>query len=131
LNQKKEQIQFYSTKMDQIKQQVLQNTSKIDENQNLEKQKIESLNNLESTIQENNTEKDSFSKNIEIAEKEYYTLRGDLIEQEKSLKLVEQQRNQFQEIVNGYESKIQEMRLNLQSIKERLDIEFKIELNEF
>ena len=131
LNQKKEQIQFYITKMDQIKQQVLQNTSKIDENQNLEKQKIESLNNLESTIQENNTEKDSFSKNIEIAEKEYYTLRGDLIEQEKSLKLVEQQRNQFQEIVNGYESKIQEMRLNLQSIKERLDIEFKIELNEF
>ena len=131
LNQKKEQIHFYNTKMDQIKQQIQNNTSKIDENQNLEKQKIESLNNLESTIQENNTEKDSFSKNIEIAEKEYYTLRGDLIEQEKSLKLVEQQRNQFQEIVNGYESKIQEMRLNLQSIKERLDIEFKIELNEF
>jgi chromosome segregation protein len=131
LNQKNEQIQFYSTKIDQIKQQTQHNTSKIDENQSLEKQKIEALNNLEFSIQENNTEKENFAKNIEIAEKAYYTLRGDLIEQEKSLKMIEQQKNQFQEVLNGYEKKIQEMRLNLQSIKERLDIEFKLDLNEF
>jgi chromosome segregation protein len=56
-------------------------------------------------------------------------MRGEIIEKEDELKAVQTKKNQLIELIQGFENRIQEMRIELQSIKERLKIEFSQELD--
>jgi chromosome segregation protein len=127
--QKAQQLTFFNEKMLQLKKQLEANQAKLSDNKSSEKDKIEQLSKIELHILENYNDKDSFNKEIETAEKTYYQLRGEILEKEEDLKQVQTKKNQLIELIQGFENRIQEMRLELQSIKERLKIEFSQELD--
>jgi chromosome segregation protein len=129
ISQKAQQLTFFNEKMLQLKKQLEANQLKLSDHKSSEKEKIEQLSKIELHILENYNDKDSFNKEIETAEKTYYQMRGEIIEKEEELKAVQTKKNQLMDLIQGFENRIQEMRIELQSIKERLKIEFSQELD--
>ncbi len=127
--QKTQQLTFFNEKMHQLKNQLEANLLKMKAHKSSEKEKIEQLSNIEIHILENYNEKDTFNKEIENAEKTYYQMRGEILGKEEELKAIQLKRSQLLEIIQEFDNKIQEMRIELQSIKERLKIEFSQELD--
>ena len=129
--QQNQQILFFTKQLDTLTNNVIQFQNKIDSQYKEEAEKTEKLSKMEMDILSNYTERDSLNTNVQDAEKDYFTSRNLVAEQENTLREIQGLLSRQTEIVYTYDSKIQEMRLQLQSIKERLKIEFEIELDEF
>lgn len=131
LKQKKQQLDFFENKISQLNQTILQNSNKISENEKDQKTKSDLLLKLEHDILSDYSNKEELDKEIQTTEKEYYSSKNNLVEQENAIKELITQRNRVVELITSYDGLIQDMRLELHSIKERLKIEFNIELDDF
>lgn len=129
--QQNQQILFFTKQLDTLNNNVIQFQNKIESQYKEEAEKTERLSKMELDILTNYTERDSLTANIQEAEKDYFTSRNLVAEQENTIREIQSQMSRQTEIVYSYESKLQEMRIQLQSIKERLKIEFEMELDEF
>jgi len=129
--QQNQQIQFFTKQLETLNNNVIQFQNKLENQYKEEAEKTERLSKMEMDILTNYTERDSLNLNVQEAEKDYFTSRNLVAEQENSLREIQSQLGRQTEIVYSYDSKLQEMRIQLQSIKERLKIEFDIELDDF
>ena len=129
--QQNQQILFFTKQLDILNNNVIQFQNKIDSQYKEEAEKTELLSKMEMDILSNYTERDSLTVNVQEAEKDYFTSRNLVAEQENAIREIQSQLTRQTEIVYSYDSKLQEMRIQLQSIKERLKIEFEMELDEF
>jgi chromosome segregation protein len=129
--QQNQQILFFTKQLDTLNNNVIQFQNKIDSQNKEEAEKTELLSKMEMDILSNYTERDSLTVNVQDAEKDYFTSRNLVAEQENAIREIQSQLTRQTEIVYSYDSKLQEMRIQLQSIKERLKLEFEMELDEF
>ncbi len=75
-------------------------------------------------------EKESMEKTLNEAEKEYYSVRGDIDEMEKQSREFQHQRENIDTIMIELKDKLNDLKLELSSIKERLSVEFDVDLDE-
>lgn len=75
-------------------------------------------------------EKESIETGVNEAEKEYYNVRGLIDEQEKSLREIQRLRESADQILMEWQNKLNETKLQLNSIKERLSVEFNLDLSQ-
>lgn len=75
------------------------------------------------------SEKESLEKGVNEAEKDYYGIRGEIDETDASIRAVQKQREQIDELVVEIQSHINEIRLQINGVKERLMVEFEVELD--
>lgn len=129
--QQNQQILFFTKQLDTLNNNVIQSQNKIESQYKEEAEKTELLSKMEMDILSNYTERDSLTLSVQEAEKDYFTSRNLVAEQENAIREIQSQLTRQTEIVYSYDSKLQEMRIQLQSIKERLKIEFEMELDEF
>lgn len=129
--QQNQQILFFTKQLDTLNNNVIQFQNKIESQYKEEAEKTELLSKMEMDILSNYTERDSLTLSVQEAEKDYFTSRNLVAEQENAIREIQSQLTRQTEIVYSYDSKLQEMRIQLQSIKERLKIEFEMELDEF
>src|SRR5690606_6810883 len=73
-------------------------------------------------------EKDAIESAVNEAEKDYYQTRGDADQREKELKELTRNRQSVDELLSELQNKLNELKLQLNSVKERLAVEFNIEL---
>lgn len=126
-----QQIQFFTKQLDTQTNSITQNQQKIEQQYREEAEKTEKLSKMELDILSNYTERDTLNADVQEAEKDYFTHRNQVAESENELREIQGLLTRQTELVYGFESKIQEMRLQLQSMKERLKLEFEIELDDF
>ena len=74
-------------------------------------------------------EKEAIENGVNEAEKEYYQVRGDIDETEKAIKETLRQREMIDQIVMQWQEKLNETKLQLNSAKERLSVEFEVEFD--
>ena len=74
-------------------------------------------------------EKESMEKSLSEAEREYYASRGDIDELEKRLREENHQREQIDQLLMQIQNQLSESKLELASVKERLSVEFKVDLD--
>lgn len=129
--QQNQQIQFFNKQLETINNNLHQFQQKIETQYKEEADKTERLSQMELDILSNYSERDQLNLDVQAAEKDYFTSRNLVTEQENTLREVQSQLSRQAELVYTYDSKLQEMRIHLQSIKERLKIEFETELDTF
>jgi chromosome segregation protein len=76
------------------------------------------------------TEKEAIEAGVTEAEKTYYTSRGQIDKLEKELREVQRQRESADALLAGLQEKRNETRLSLLATKERLAVEFSVDLDE-
>ena len=73
-------------------------------------------------------QKDSLEEGVNEAEKEYYAARGEIDTHDKDIREIQRQRESADTLLMELQNELNEARLDLTSIKERLSIEFNVDL---
>ncbi len=73
--------------------------------------------------------KDAEEKKLNEADQAYYNLRNDLNEKESGLRHKQKAKEQTDHLLNEIKDKINELKLQLAGMKERLNVEFKVDLD--
>ena len=74
-------------------------------------------------------EKGTMEEGLSEAEKEYYASRGEIDEIEKALRQVQHNRQNIDTVLMQLQTELSESKLELNSVKERLSVEFKVDGN--
>jgi chromosome segregation protein len=72
-------------------------------------------------------EKESIEAGVNEAEKEYYHTRGSIDQEEKLIREIQRQREVVDQVIMEWQNKLNETKLALNSVKERLSVEFSID----
>ena len=75
-------------------------------------------------------EKESIENGVNEAEKDYYSVRGLIDEQEKGLREIQRQRESTDHVLMEWQNKLNETKMQLNSIKDRLSVEFNIDMKQ-
>jgi chromosome segregation protein len=73
--------------------------------------------------------KDAAEKSLNEADQAYYNLRNELNAKENDLRSKQKTKEQTDQLLNEIKDKINEMKLQLAGMKERLNVEFKVDLD--
>lgn len=74
-------------------------------------------------------EKETLEAGVNEAEKEYYEARGHIDEEEKHLRETQRQREGVDHALMEWQNKLNDAKIGLNSVKDRLSVEFNIELD--
>jgi len=74
--------------------------------------------------------KEDDGKQLNEADQAYYNLRNTLNDRESELRLKTKEKEQIDQLLNMIKDKINELRLQLAGIKERLNVEFKVDIDQ-
>ena len=75
-------------------------------------------------------EKESIESAVNEAEKEYYQVRGKIDEDEKTLREIQRQRESIDHVLMEWQEKLNDTKMQLNSVKDRLSVEFNIDLSQ-
>lgn len=84
---------------------------------------------IEAQLAELYNERDRLQSEVAEAEQRYFTSRATIHELEEEVRQLSRQRQTFEELINNYRDKISEMKVGLAGLKERLSVEFNVDLN--
>ncbi len=121
-----------------FKQESMEQSSlRIESNQEELKKNEEEIRTIIETTQSNDeeliamyTQKEEMEQGLGEAEKQYYAARGEIDQIEKNLRDVQHQRQNIDTLLMQLHNELSESKLELNSVKERLSIEFKVELDQ-
>ena len=75
-------------------------------------------------------EKESLEAGVNEAERDYYQARGDIDTQEKALRELQRQREQGDTLIMAAQTELNNTKLELSSVRERLSVEFDVNLDD-
>ncbi len=75
-------------------------------------------------------EKNTIEEGVNEAEKAYYTCRGNITEVEKVIRELQRKKEQLEEITGEVKDKLNEINMHAASVKERVAVEFEVDINE-
>lgn len=75
-------------------------------------------------------EKEAIEEGVNEAEKDYYASRGDIDELEESARAVQKQRENADSVLMDLQNRLSETKLSLSSVKERLKVEFNVNIDQ-
>lgn len=76
-------------------------------------------------------EKESIGQGVQEAEKDYYNLRGQISETEKGLRELQNGEMALNQLLLELQSKVNETRMSISSVKERVSVEFELDLEHY
>ena len=106
------------------------NTAEIEQINLRIRELLESSTDFDSQLLELYSEKEALDATVNSAEAEYYKLRGSIDELETKIRNIRHHREQSDQIGQAIREKTTELKIQLNSLKERLSVEFNIDINE-
>lgn len=125
----KQEIGYKETAFESSKQRIGKNQEELERNELEIRKLIDSSENNEDELIEMYDEKDAIEKGVNEAEKEYYAHRGDIDVAEKTLRELRHKRESSDALIMEQQNKLNDTRLELSAVKERLSVEFKVDLD--
>jgi len=74
--------------------------------------------------------KEDLEKNVAAKEEDYYKYRGEIDEKDKELREVMKNKEQIDFVINELKDKFNTLQMDMLSVKERMSIEFNVDINE-
>ncbi|HYG38046.1 MAG TPA: chromosome segregation protein SMC [Cytophagales bacterium] len=108
------------------KARIDKNLEDLKETEDEIKRLLESAENKEDDLLELYTEKETIEEGVREIEKDYYSSRGNIDVIEKSIREVQRLKESSDTLINEFQLKLNELKLNLTSIRERLSVEFSL-----
>ncbi len=119
---KKSQIETLSSQLTRNNEVILESQQQVDENQ-------KKLKELEAELLGNYADKENYQNEVSQAEKSYYDSRSAINELDTRLRELSRSKENVSLLLNQINEKFSELKLSLASMKERLSVEFSIDIN--
>jgi chromosome segregation protein len=125
----KQELEFKSNQLADLSVQVESSTVQLDEAaQNIEKTAAE-LKAVEELLVSMLQNKETEEKRLNEADQEYYNVRNILTEKESELRHKQKSKEGIDHLLNEIKDKLSELKLQLAGMKERLRVEFRVDLD--
>jgi chromosome segregation protein len=124
-----QEIRFKQESMDQSTVRIASNAEELKVNEDEVKTIIETTHSNDEELIGMYSQKEEMEKGLSEVEKEYYSSRGQIDQFEKDLREIQHQRQNIDTLLMELQNQVNESKLQLNSVQERLSVEFNIELD--
>lgn len=124
-----QEVRFKQESMQQSGQRIELNAEELKKNEDEVKLIIETTQANDTDLIAMYAEKEDMERGVNEAEKEYYEARGNIDQVEKELREIQHSRNTIDNLLMELQSQLNESKLHLNSVKERLSVEFQVDLD--
>ena len=125
-----QELIFKENQLNDLHQQIQANATQLQESTAAILESEDALVSSEDGLLEMMRKKEEEEKKLNEADQAYYNLRNMLQEKESELRLKNKTREMVEHLLSDIKDKLNDLKLNLAGMKERLNVEFKIELDE-
>ncbi|PZR25595.1 MAG: chromosome segregation protein SMC [Citrobacter freundii] len=130
INALKQELEFKSNQLQDLHQQVENNTASLaDTTANIE-QSASTLKDVEDGLIELIRRREADQQVLNEADQAYYNIRNQLSEKESELRHKVKEKEQVEHLLAAIKDKLNELKLQLAGTKERLNVEFRIQLED-
>jgi chromosome segregation protein len=126
----KQELDFKNNQLNDLKQQIENNTGQLEETSSNIRQSSESLFEIEEGLIQLMRSKGEEEHRLNEADQAYYNIRNQLSEKESELRHKVKDKEQIEHLLIAIKDKLNELKLKLAGTKERLDVEFRIRLED-
>ncbi len=126
----KQELSYKQNQLTQLQSQIESNTKQLSESSLLIEESSTAIQKTETLLQQLQEEKNTSEQKVNASNKEYYGIRNALAEKENALRSKIKSRELSDQIINEIKDKLNELKLQLAGMKERLQVEFKIVLDD-
>jgi chromosome segregation protein len=124
-----QEIRFKQESMEQSSVRIAVNAEELKKNDEEAKTTIETTQSNDVDLIGMYTEKEEMEKGLSEAEKEYYSGRGEIDQYDKDLRETQHQRQHIDSVLMELQNQLNDSKLQLNSVKERLSVEFNVDLD--
>jgi chromosome segregation protein len=125
-----QEMRFKQESVEQSGIRIENNSAELSKNEEEIKAILETAENNDEELLGLYTEKEELEKGLNEAEREYYNSRGLIEQAEKDLRSIQHNRESIDGLLMQLQNSLNESKLELNSVKERLSVEFKVDLDE-
>ena len=130
INALKQELQFKSNQLNDLKNQVETNTVQLKETTENISGSEENLKQVEEGLYELLRRKEAEEYNLNQTDQAYYNMRNQLSVKESELRQKVKEKEQVEQFLSSVKDKLTDVKLQLAGMKERLNVEFKIVLED-
>ncbi|WP_205511157.1 chromosome segregation protein SMC [Longitalea arenae] len=130
INSLKQELDFKSKQLVDLRNQIEANASQLKQTLESITESADQLANAENGLVDMMRRKEEEEKTLNEADQAYYNLRNALSEKESELRHKSKEREQTEHLLSEIKDKLNELKLQLAGMKERLSVEFKINLDD-
>jgi chromosome segregation protein len=124
-----QELRFKKEAMEQSGQRIEVNAEELRKNEEESKAISDTTVASEEELLSMYTEKEQMENGLSEAEKEYYSGRGEIDQFEKDLREISHQRQNIDTLLMELQNQVNESKLQLNSVKDRLSVEFNVDLD--
>jgi chromosome segregation protein len=124
-----QEVRFKQESMDQSSNRIQANTEELKKNEDEIRTIIEGTQTNDDELLGMYEQKEQMEKGLSEAEKEYYDSRGNIDLVEKELREIQHTRQNIDSTLMELQNSLNESKLQLNSVKERLSVEFNVDLD--
>ena len=130
INALRQELDFKNNQLNDLKQQIENNTNQLSETVNNIDQSSQSLHEIEEGLLEMMRNREEEERRLNEADQAYYNFRNQLGEKESELRHKVKDKEHIEHLLAAIKDKLNELKLQLAGTKERLDVEFRIKLED-
>jgi chromosome segregation protein len=130
INQLKQELEFKGNQLRDLKAQIESNNAQLKMTVENITENEEVLANAENGLVDMMRRKEEEEKKLNEADQAFYNMRNALNEKETELRSKVKEREQLEHLLSDIKDKLTELKLQLAGMKERLNVEFRIDLDE-
>jgi chromosome segregation protein len=124
-----QELRFKKEAMEQSGQRIEVNAEELRKNEEESKVITDTTVASDEELMSMYTEKEQMENGLSEAEKEYYSGRGEIDQFEKDLREISHQRQNIDTLLMELQNQINESKMQLNSVKDRLSVEFNVDLD--
>jgi chromosome segregation protein len=125
-----QEVVFKENQLNDLHAQIQTNTLQLSEATSSIVESREQLTEISEALVQLIKNKEEEELRLNEADQAYYTLRNDLQEKESAVRLQIKSKELVDQLINEIKDKLNNLKLQLSGMKERLSVEFKVELEE-
>jgi chromosome segregation protein len=129
LNSLAQELSFKETSKTAAEQRIDKNARELLKNEDEIRKLLESNDIREEELIDLYKEKETIELGVNEAEKEYYATRGNIDEIDKGLRVIHTKKDNIDDLLMELQNKANDLKLEMNSVKERLSVEFNIDIN--
>ncbi|MFN8277526.1 MAG: chromosome segregation protein SMC [Chitinophagales bacterium] len=130
VNSISQELNFKRSQVDNFTTQLQRNNQLIEESKLVIEDSNAKLKAIESALLEGYADKESIEKEVTIVEKAYYDSRSGINEIDAKVRELSRNRDSVVQVINDIAEKTNELKLNLTGLRERLSVEFNVNVND-
>ena len=130
INGLQQESEFKNNQLNDLRTQVEINTTQLQQTNESIEENQQTLNNAERELIELLHNKDEEEKRLNEADQLYYNMRNSLTDKESELRHKVKEKELVEHLLNEIKDKFNELKLQLAGMKERLNVEFRINIDD-